>query len=89
MQPESENGTPGGVVDASGGIFSDEEFQERVRVVMNAIHPDNDPDGEKNRRCIAEIHTYLSLFDKGIREMQSEMAMMGGPFGLMKKMFRS
>lgn len=77
----------GGVYDASGGLFSDAEFQERVKVVMNAIDPANDPDGEKFRRCLAETHTYLSLFDRGLRQMQADMSMMGGPFGLMKKMF--
>lgn len=75
--------TPGG---DAGGIFSDAEFQERVAVVMNALDPENDPTGEKNRRAIAEIHTYLSLFDRGIRQMQSDMVNMGGPFAMVKKM---
>lgn len=70
-----------------GGVFSDAEFQERVEVVMNALKPENDPDGEKQRRAIAEIHTYLSLFDRGIRQMQTDMVASGGPMGMMKTLF--
>lgn len=70
-----------------GGFFSDTEFQERVSVVMNALRPENDPDGEKYRRCLAEIHTYLSLFDRGIRQMQTDVTAAGGPFAMMRGLF--
>lgn len=62
-------------------FFSNEEFQRRVNVVMEAI-----TDPEKERRCIAEIHTYLSLFDNGMRQFMVEMAQTGGPMGMMKAM---
>lgn len=67
---------------ASAGVFSDDEFQKRVDVVMEAIK-----DEEKMRRCLAEIHTYLSLFEQGFREMQQDMLLNGGPFALMRRMF--
>jgi hypothetical protein len=63
-------------------LFDNDQFQQRVAVVMEAIK-----DPEKERRCVAEIHTYLSLFDEGFRQMGQEIAMGGGPFALMKKMF--
>jgi hypothetical protein len=65
----------------TGGLFTNEAFQERVTVVMEAIK-----DEEKHRRCVAEIHTYLSMFDEGMRMMQAEIASGGGPFAMMKKL---
>jgi autonomous glycyl radical cofactor GrcA len=70
-------------VEVTGGFsLSNEEFQRRVEVVMAAIE-----DPEKYRRCIAEIHTYLSLFEQGFRQMQNEMIASGGPMGMFRKMF--
>jgi hypothetical protein len=66
-----------------GGLaLSNEEFQRRVNVVMQAIE-----DPEKYRRCVAEIHTYLSMFEQGFREMQNEMMLNGGPMAMVRKMF--
>lgn len=60
--------------------FSNEEFQNRVSVVMEAIKDD-----EKQRRCIAEIHTYLSMFEEGFRGFSQEMMNSGGPFSMLRK----
>lgn len=70
-------------VEVTGGLaLSDEEFQRRVTVVMAAIE-----DPEKFRRCVAEIHTYLSMFEQGFRQMQNEMLASGGAMGMFRKMF--
>lgn len=61
--------------------FSNEEFQKRVSVVMEAIE-----DEEKFRRCVAEIHTYLSMFEEGFRGFTQEMANVGGPFAMFRKL---
>jgi len=61
--------------------FSNEEFQKRVSVVMEAIQ-----DEEKFRRCVAEIHTYLSLFEEGFRGFTKEIASGGGPFAMFRKL---
>lgn len=69
-------------VEIAGGLaLSNEEFQRRVTVVMAAIE-----DPEKYRRCVAEIHTYLSMFEQGFREMQNEMMNSGGPMAMIRKM---
>lgn len=83
-EPHMAEGTvEGSPVEIAGGLsLSNEEFQRRVEVVMNAIK-----DPEKKDRCIAEIHTYLSMFEQGFREMQNEMIANGGPFAMMRKMF--
>jgi hypothetical protein len=67
-------------------IIENGEFQRRVEVIMNAIHPDNLNAEENQRRLYAEVHTYLSLFDEGMRQSMLDMASMGGPFGMLKKM---
>lgn len=73
---------PTAASDPAGGFsLSDEEFQRRVAVVMEAIK-----DPEKMNRCIAEIHTYLSMFEQGFREMQREMIAGGGPIVMIRKM---
>lgn len=64
-------------------FFSDEEFQRHVSVILEAIKADR----EKELRCIAEIHAYLSLMDKGFRQMFADMAKIGGPIGMMRAMF--
>lgn len=64
-----------------GGLFSDEEFQKRVAIIMAAIE-----DEAKFRRCVAEIHTYLSLIVEGFSQMQMEMMSGGGPMALIRKM---
>jgi hypothetical protein len=68
---------------AVGPMFTNDDFQQRVEVIMAAIE-----DPEKFRRCIAEIHTYLSLFDEGFRQMGQDIANGGGPFAMIKAMFR-
>lgn len=65
--------------------ISNDAFTHRVDVLMNAMR-DNP---ENQLRCMAEIHSYLSLFEEGFREMQTEMAAGGGPFGLLRKMLFS
>lgn len=79
METPSPNGE--GVPPSIGSLFDNDQFVARVAVVQAAIE-----DPVKMRQCIAEIHTYLSLFDEGFRNMGQEMAMSGGPFQLMKKL---
>lgn len=67
--------------DIGGGLFSNDEFQKRVEIIMAAIE-----DPEKHRRAIAEIHTYLSLIVEGFAQMQMEMMSGGGPMALIRKM---
>lgn len=92
--PVPENGSSAGEVStpvsppaetAGGGglTFTNDEFQQRVKIVSAAIE-----DPAKFRQCIAEIHTYLSLFDEHVRGMQQEMANAGGPMQMFRMMMR-
>ena len=67
-------------------ILENDEFQRRVEVIMNAIHPDNPNADENLRRLYAEVHTYLSMFDQGIRQSMVDIAGMGGPFAMIRRM---
>ena len=79
-EPHSETESPPSIT-GEGLSLSNDEFQRRVTVVMAAIE-----DPEKFRRCIAEIHTYLSMAEQGFREMQADMIANGGPMAMFKKM---
>ena len=67
-------------------IIDNDEFQRRVEIIMNAIDPTNENAQENTRRLFAEVHTYLSLFDEGMRQSFMDMQAMGGPFSIIKKM---
>ena len=68
-----------GVAATPSFMADNEQFQNHVSVIKEAIK-----DEEKFRHCIAEIHAYLSTFDKGLRTMAVDMQNGGGPFGMLK-----
>lgn len=86
-QPESRSDEPPPSEEPTGVAIahpiSNDAFQHRVQVVMDSMR-DNP---ENQLRCMAEIHSYLSLFEEGFREMQQAMESGGGPMGLIRMMF--
>lgn len=58
------------------------EFAYRVQAVAEAIK-----DEAKSRQAIAEIHTWLSMFDETFTGMMGMMQQSGGsPMGMLKMM---
>jgi len=64
----------------------DDEFQHHVAVIMAALDPAREDSEANTRRCLAEIHAYLAFFDKGFRQMGADVASMGGPMQMFRKM---